>query len=195
MEEIPNQDEEIPREGLPILIHIERLEGDPILSNFLQKELIGEIVNGCVQEYPVSINTFNEFECVIAMPKEMVASIVAQDLQNMTQWGGICANIQCTIASHSKFRTITNNREKDQTKIEQEASAPQQVSPQPEIEEMMNKMITGILTTVDEKLKSISDKSFPCVSNQSFATDKVIPSSEIALVMNSQNLLREGGAI
>ena len=43
------------------------------------------------------------------------------------------------------------------------------------IEEMMGKMMTGILNSVDEKLKSISEKSLPCVSNQSFTTDKVIP--------------------
>ena len=44
------------------------------------------------------------------------------------------------------------------------------------IEEMMGKMMTGILNSVDEKLRSISEKSLPCVSNQSFATNKVIPS-------------------
>ena len=35
----------------------------------------------------MSVDILNEFECVITMPKEMVASIVAQYLQNMRQWG------------------------------------------------------------------------------------------------------------
>ena len=54
-----DRDEEvhIPREGLPILIHIERYEGGPILGTFLQQELIAEIINGCVQEYPVTVHT------------------------------------------------------------------------------------------------------------------------------------------
>ena len=33
------------------------------------------------------------------------------------------------------------------------------------IEEMMGKMMTGILNSVDEKLRAISEKSLPCVSN------------------------------
>ena len=77
----------VPREGLPILVHVERFEGGPVLSTLLQDELIAEIINGCVQEYPVTVDTLNEFEFVIAMPKDMIASIVAQDLQNMTHWG------------------------------------------------------------------------------------------------------------
>ena len=52
----------------------------------------------------------------------------------------------------------------------------QQVSTQMPIEEMMGKMMTGILNSVDEKLRSISEKSLHCVLNQSFATSKVIPS-------------------
>ena len=46
----PNQDNEIyaPREGLPILVHVEKYEGGPIFNTFLQGELIAEIVNGCV---------------------------------------------------------------------------------------------------------------------------------------------------
>ena len=51
-----------------------------------------------------------------------------------------------------------------------------QVSTQMPIQEMMGKMMTGILNSVDEKLRFISKKSLPCVSNQSFATSKVIPS-------------------
>ena len=39
-------------------------------------------------EYPVTVDSLNEFECVVTMPRNMVASIVAQNLQNMTHWGG-----------------------------------------------------------------------------------------------------------
>ena len=46
------------------------------------------------------------------MPKEMVASIVAQDLQSMTHWGGVRASIQCTLASKSRLRSIVESREK-----------------------------------------------------------------------------------
>ena len=55
-------------------------------------------------------------------------------------------------------------------------------------------MMTGILNSVDEKLRSISEKSLPCVSNQSFAMDKVIPSPTVALDKEIQNSLkvREG---
>ena len=34
-----NKDEEIPKEGLPILIHIEKFEGGPILGTLLPKDL------------------------------------------------------------------------------------------------------------------------------------------------------------
>ena len=84
MGENHDQNEEVSQEGLPILVHIEKYEGGPVYSSFLQKEIVGEIINGCVQEYPVAVDSLNEFECVVTMPKEMVASIVAQDLQNMT---------------------------------------------------------------------------------------------------------------
>ena len=70
----------IPSEGLPILVHIKRFEWEPILANLLQKEA----VNRCVQEFPLSVDTLNGFKCVITIPTEMVASIVAQDLQRMT---------------------------------------------------------------------------------------------------------------
>ena len=148
--------------------------------------MIAEIVNGCVQEYPVTMDTLNEFEFVIAMPKDMIASVVVQDLQNMTHWG-VHASIQCTIASKGKLKAIANNREKDRIETEHEISVPMQVSTQTPIEELMSKMMTGILNSVDEKLKSLSDKSLPCVSNQSFMTDKVIPSPEIASVTGVQN--------
>ena len=59
------------------------------------------------------------------------------------------------------------------------------------IEEMMGKIMTGILNSVDEKLRSISEKSLPCVSNQSFATDKVIPSPTNALDKENSLKVRE----
>ena len=61
------------------------------------------------------------------------------------------------------------------------------------MEEVMGKMMTGILNSVDEKLRSISEKSFPCVSNQSFATNKVIPSPVVAPEKEIQNSLKERG--
>ena len=108
----------------------------------------------------------------------MVASIVAQDLQSMTLWGGVTSSIQCTLASKSRLRGIVESREKNRQEEEQDVFFPkqQQVRTQMPIEEMMGKMMTGIINSVDEKLRSISEKSLPCVSNQSFATSKVIPS-------------------
>ena len=44
------------------------------------------------------------------MPKEMVASIVAQELQNMTHWGGVRANTQCTLASKSRLKSIVESK-------------------------------------------------------------------------------------
>ena len=52
--------------------------------------------------------------------------------------------------------------------------------------------MTGILNSVGEKLKSISDQSQPDVSNQSFATDKVLPSPEMAPKGNGSNSFGEG---
>ena len=40
------------------------------------------------------------------MPNEMIAGIVAKDLDSMEQWGGLHRNIQCTIVSRSKLRSI-----------------------------------------------------------------------------------------
>ena len=94
MGENHDQDEGASQEGLPTLIHIEKYGGGPVYGTFLQEEIVREIINGCVQEYLVSVDSLNEFECVVTMPKEMVASIVAQDLQNMTHWGGVRAIIQ-----------------------------------------------------------------------------------------------------
>ena len=144
------------------------------------------------QEYPVSIDSLNEFECLVIMPKEMLASIVAQDLQNMTHWGGVQANIQCTIASKSKLESIVESREKSRQEEEQDVSflKQQQVRTQIPIEEMMGKMMTGILNSVDEKIRSISKKSLPCVSDQSFATSKVIPSPVAVTDKDTQNTVK-----
>ena len=90
-EEFENEreDSDNVEEGLPILIHVKRFEGGPVMGSLMQKELIGEIVNGCVQDYPISVDALNEFECVIMMPKKLTASLVAQEIQHMTHWGGI----------------------------------------------------------------------------------------------------------
>ena len=45
------------------------------------------------------------------MPKKLTASLVAQEIQHMTHWGVIRANIQCTIASKSRLKNIAENRE------------------------------------------------------------------------------------
>ena len=84
VEDVPtHQDEGIPEEGLSILVHVERLEGGPMVTNLFQTDVIGEIIRGCVQVYPFNLDILNEMECVIEMPREMVASIVAQNLQGM----------------------------------------------------------------------------------------------------------------
>ena len=124
MGENHDQNEEVSQEGLPILIQIEKYQGGPVYSTFLQKEIIGEIISGCVQEYPMSVDSLNDYECIITMPKEMVASIVAKDLQSMTHWGGVRANIQCT--SKGKLKSIIENREKDRQEEEPEVSFPKQ---------------------------------------------------------------------
>ena len=126
MGENHDQDESVSQEGLPILIHIEKYVGGPVYRTFLQKEIVGEIISGCVQEYPLSVDSLNEFECVVMMPKEMVASIVAQDLQYMTHWGGVRANIQCTVASKSKLKSIVESRENSRQEEEQDVSFPKQ---------------------------------------------------------------------
>ena len=200
--DVENDDEEFENEGwdsdnaeggLPILIHIERFEGGPVASSLVQKELIGEIVNGCVQDYPISVDTLNEFECVIVMPKKLTASLVAQEIQHMTHWGGIRANIQCTIASRTKLKNIVESRERERKK-EAEDSSVQKVSESTPIESMMKNMMNSILATVDEKLKSVSGSSLPNVSNQSFATDRVIPAVGNVTELDDQNPLKRGGA-
>ena len=44
--------EEVSQEGLPIVVHIEKYEGGPVYSTFLQKEIVGEIINGCGPRVP-----------------------------------------------------------------------------------------------------------------------------------------------
>ena len=127
----------------------------------------------------------------------MVTGIVAQDLQSITHWGGVRANIQCTLASRNRLKSIVEGREKNRQEKEQEVSFPkqQQVSTQIPIEEMMGKMMSGILNSVDEKLGSISEKSLLCVSNQSFATNKVIPSLTAVSDKDTTDSVKVGGDI
>ena len=54
-------------------------------------------------------------------------------------------------------------------------------------------MMTDILTTIDEKLKSISENSLPNVSNQSFAMDRVIPAAKNGKELDNPNPLKRGG--
>ena len=54
-------------------------------------------------------------------------------------------------------------------------------------------MMNGILATVDEKLKSISENSLQNVSNQSFATDRVIPAARNVTELDDPNPLKRGG--
>ena len=61
------------------------------------------------------------------------------------------------------------------------------------IEEMMGKIMTVILNSVGEKLKSTRERSLPCVSNQSFATDKGIPSPVAIPGKEIQNDSKIGG--
>ena len=55
-------------------------------------------------------------------------------------------------------------------------------------------MMTDILTTIDEKLKSVSENSLPNVSNQSFAMDRVIPAAKSEKGLDNSNPLKRGGA-
>ena len=59
----------------------------------------------------MTADSLNEFKCVVRVPKEIVASIVAQDLQNMTHWGGVRTNIQCTLASKIRLKSIVESTE------------------------------------------------------------------------------------
>ena len=52
-----------------------------------------------------------------------------------------------------------------------------------------------VLTEVDEKLKSISNKSLPGISNQSFETDKVVPTPENTTAAKFQNSFGGKGSL
>ena len=194
-EEFENEreDSDNVEEGLPVLIHVKRFKGGPVMGSLMQKELIGEIVNGCIQDYPISVDALNEFECVIVMPKKLTASLVAQEIQHMTHWGGIQANIQCTIALRSRLKNIVESRECERRREEAEDNSVKKVSESSPIESMMKSMMNGILATVDEKLKSVSENSLPNVSNQSFATDRVIPAARNVTELDDPNPLKRGG--
>ena len=58
----------------------------------------------------------------------------------------------------------------------------------------MKSMMTDILATIDDKLKSVSENSLPNVSNRSFATDRVIPAAKNEKELDDPNPLRRGGA-
>ena len=178
-----HQDEGIPEEGSPILVHVETKEGGPVLTNLFQSEVIGEIIKGCVQKYPTSVNVLNEYEVVITMPNEMIADIVAKDLESMEQWGGMHSNIHCTIVSKNRFRPM----------LEEKCETSPKVSTNVPIDKLVEKMMNNIMTQVDEKIRAISESSLPRVSNQSFATDKVIGNYGAVPMVNSQNSLGGGG--
>ena len=83
MENVPtHQDEGIPEEGYHILVHVETKEDGPVLSNLFQPEVIGEIIKGCLEKYPTSVEVLNEYECVITMTNKMIASTIAKDLES-----------------------------------------------------------------------------------------------------------------
>ena len=193
-EEFENEreDSDNVEEGLPILILVERFKGGPVMGSLMQKELIGEIVNGCIQDYPISVDALNEFKCVIMMP---TASLVAQEIQHMTHWGGIRANIQCTIASRSTLKNIVESRECERRREEAEYNSVKKVSESSPIESVMKNMMNDILATVDEKLKSVSENSLPNVSNQFFATDRVIPAARNVKELDDSNPLKRGSTI
>ena len=192
--ESEGEDSDSIEEGLPILIHVERFKGGSVIGSLMQKDLVGEIVNGCIQDYPISVDTLNEFECVMVMPKKLTASLVAQEIQHMTHWGGIRANIQCTIASKSRLKNIVKSRECERKKEEAECDNVQKVSENSPMNNMMKSMMTNILTTIDEKLKSVSENSLLNVSNQSFAMDRVIPAAKSEKGLDDSNPLKRGGA-
>ena len=140
MENIPiHQEEGIPEEGLPILVHVERLEGGPMMTSLFQKDVIYEVIRGCVQEYPVNLDILSGMECVVEMPKEMVASIVAQDLQSMRQWGDVDTSIQCIIAYKGKMTTVIESREKDRESRQPEAVQAEQVNVEDQTVVLMGK--------------------------------------------------------
>ena len=83
----------------------------------------------------------------------------------MKQWGGMHSNIQCTLFSKNKLESIKS--------IDKNENSPQ-VSTNVTVELLVEKMMSSIMNQVYEKIRVISENSLPRVSNQSFATDKVI---------------------
>ena len=66
------------------------------------------------------------------------------------------------------------------------------VSENSPIDSMMKIMMTDILATIDEKLKSVSENSLPNVSNQSFTTDRGIPAAKNEKELDDPNPLKMG---
>ena len=153
-----------------------------MLTNLFQSEVIGEIIKGCVEKYPIRVNVLNEYEVVITMPNEMIADIVAKDLESMEQWGGMHSNIHCTNVSMNRFRPM----------LEEKCETSPKVSTNVPIDKLVEKMMNNMMTQVDEKIRAISKSSLPRVSNQSFATDKVIGNYGVIPMLKSQNSLGVG---
>ena len=89
------------------------------------------------------------------------------------------SNIHCTIVTKSRFRP----------KLEEKCKISPKVSTNVPIDKIVDKMMNIIMTQVDEKIRDISESSLPRVSNQSFATDKVICKYGTVPMVNSQNSL------
>ena len=134
-----------------------------------------------MQKYPTSVDVLNEYEFVITMPNEMIASIVAKALQSMKQWGGMYSNIQCTLVSKSKLRSIRS--------VDKNENSPQ-VSTNVPVELLVEKMISSIMNQIDEKIRVISENSLPRVSNQSFATDKATGNHGGVPMVNISSMVR-----
>ena len=115
---------------------------------------IAEIIKGCVQKYPTSVDVLNEYEVVITMLNEMIADIVAKDLESMEQWGCMHNNIHCTIVSKNRFRPM----------LEEKCETSPKVSTNVPIDKLVEKMMNNIMTQVDEKIRAISESSLPRVS-------------------------------
>ena len=154
-EEISERDEEIPREGLPILVHIEGFGGGPVLTDLLQMEIIGE---NCEWLYSGIPHECRHIEWVLSVsllcPKKWLPVLWPKISRTWVIAGAFELIFNAQLCSRSKINLIVQDQEKNWAEAEHKVLAPQQVSSQPQIEETMNRMMTGILTKVDEKLKS-----------------------------------------
>ena len=148
-----HQDEGIHEEGSHILIPVGTKEGGPVLTNLLQSEVIGEIIKGCGEIYPTSVNVLNEYEIVVTMPSEMIADIVANNLESMEQLGGMYSNIHCTVVYKNRFRPM----------LEEKCETSPEVSTNVPIDKLVEKLMNNIMTQVDEKIRAISESSLPRV--------------------------------